>query len=145
MIYLVVLAGVAWFLWSRYGHVVAEKFGNSDPTSNEQIIERFPMIGSLLENLPKGDAYTALVRAHASVFLEQFQLSFMGTASKRFETATMQRARNKIEKYVREIVFRLPNDLDQQIAIESDLDKLLRVMQLMIDDVKQRWLNSSNE
>jgi hypothetical protein len=137
MIYLVVLAGIAWFLWSQYGHAVTEKFRS--PRTNEQIIEQFPMIAEMIQTFPQGDAFTALIRGHLSVFLEHFQKSFFGNASKRFETTNMHRARNKIEKYGREILFRLPNDLDKQIAIERDLEKLLRVLQLMIDDVKQRW------
>lgn len=139
MIYLVVLAGIAWFLWSQYGHHVTEKFMSSPQSTNDKIIEQFPMIAEMIQTLPKQDAYTATIRKHLGVFLEQFQKSFMGTESKRFETSTMHRARNKIEKYGREIIFRLPNDLNEQIAIERDLEKLLRVMQLMIDDVKQRW------
>jgi len=139
MIYLVVLVGIAWYVWSLYGHVLVEKF--SSASSNDSIIEKFPTIDEALGNLPIGDVYTALVRKHTSVFLEHFQKSFMGTESKRFETTTMQRSMNKIEKYVREVIFRLPNDLNAQITIEQDLVKLLRIMQLMIDDVKNRWMN----
>jgi hypothetical protein len=137
MIYLVLIAGIAWYLWSQYGNVLTEKF--TGPSANEKIIDQFPMIAEMLGNLPMGDTYTALVRKHTSVFLEHFQKSFVGTESKRFETTTMKRSRNKIERYIREILFRLPNDLNVQIAIERDLVKLLRVMQLMIDDVKERW------
>jgi hypothetical protein len=138
MIYLVLIAGIAWYLWSQYGNVLVEKF-TGPSAANEKIIDQFPMIAEMLGNLPTGDAYTALVRKHTGVFLEHFQKSFVGTESKRFETTTMKRSRNKVERYVREILFRLPNDLNMQIAIERDLVKLLRVMQLMIDDVKERW------
>jgi hypothetical protein len=137
MIYLVLIAGIALYMWSMYGDLVTEKFRS--PTANANIIENFPVIFEMLKHLPENDVYTSLIRGHTSVFLEHFQKSFVGNGSKRYETTAMQRARNKIERYIREIVFRLPNDLDKQLVIEKALEKLLRILQLMIDDVNNRW------
>ena len=140
MIYLIFAAGIAWCMWSTYGHHLTDRFKR--PVEKADIIQNFPMIVDMLKHLPEKDVYTALVRGHVSAFLERFQNSFLGNESKRFETTIMQRSREKIEKYVREIIFRLPNDLDKQTALETDLTKLLRVLQLMIDDVKERWRNN---
>lgn len=126
MFRLVVVACILWFLWNRYGHVVAMQ------QTQRNYAAAYPLIAGYMKHFPTDHQK---IRATLDTFLDAYEASFH---AKWTGGGVMKQAARDIERHVHEVLFSMPNDLAAEVAIEEDLAGLMEVLGNMIRDAEER-------
>lgn len=137
LLYASVLLCIAYLAYQALYPMLAEKTGLD--TDRVKVKTQYPSLYACIDRLPDEEKiYKELCYKYARRFVDAYERSYDPAVPKEALLRDMSHARKKVEGYMYEIIFRIPNDIHLEARLRASTELVCMFMDAYVKDTKSR-------
>jgi hypothetical protein len=136
-LYVAVLLLIGFVLYQTYGPWLVKATGLDDDKTKLGV--QYPSLFECIERFPDEEkVYKELCYKYLRRFIDAYEKSYDPKASTAELSERMQHAKKKVESYMHEIIFRIPNDIHLEKRLRASAELACLFLDTYAKDVRLR-------